>query len=52
MCKFVHKYLRFNLFIFSRLTTNQTNPLIFSINADSQWVNCSPNETNKPFGEH
>lgn len=27
-------------------------PLIFSFNADSQWVNCFQNETNKPFGGH
>lgn len=27
----------------SRLTTIITNPLIFSINADYQWVRCSQN---------
>ncbi len=35
--------------IFSRLTAQITNPLIFSINADCQWVNCFQNETHKPF---
>ena len=29
--------------IFSRLTTKRINSLIFSINADCQWVNCSQN---------
>lgn len=28
-------------FIFSRLTTKRNPPLIFSINADSQWGCCS-----------
>ena len=37
-------------FIFSRLTTNRINPLIFSCNADCQWVNCSQNETKEPLG--
>ena len=40
------------LFILSRLTTKQINPLIVSRNSDCQWVNCSQNETQKPFWEH
>ena len=40
------------IIIFSRLTTKRINPLVFSSNADCQWVNCSQNETYKSFGEH
>ena len=39
-------------FILTRLTTNQADPLIFSGNADCQWVCCSPNESHKPYWEH
>ena len=39
-------------FILSRLTTKQIDPLIFSRNADCQWVCCSQNESHKPCWEH
>ena len=35
------------LIIFSRLTTKQADPLIFSRNADYQWVYCSQYESYK-----
>ena len=35
------------LIIFSRLTTKQADPLIFSRNADYQWVYCSQHESYK-----
>lgn len=38
--------------ILTRLTTNQADPLIFSRNADCQWVYCSQNEFHKPCWEH
>ena len=50
-CRFIEIGLLW-FFILSRLTTKRTNPLIFSINADCQWVNCSQNETDKPFWKH
>ena len=38
--------------ILSRLTTKLANLLTISSYAKGQWVNCSRNETHKPFWEH
>ena len=39
-------------FILTRLTTKQADPLIFSRNADCQWVCCSQIESHKSSWEH
>ena len=41
-----------SFFILTRLTTKRINPLIFSRNADCQWVCCSQNESHKLCWEH